>query len=121
MEHAGCGVADKDRMVGRARSGFRGPGAIELLMPALHPIELWQESGRYGNMGGILMEFKISGDRHVTLGPTHEEVVTDQLNANPAAISAEEGSVAAAFSVIALPSKPLLATVPAKLAVGGTL
>src|SRR5207244_9498263 len=40
-------------------------------------IELWQESGRYGHMGGILVEFKLGGDRHVTLGPTHEEVVTD--------------------------------------------
>jgi prolyl-tRNA synthetase len=52
-------------------------GAQELLMPALQPIELWQESGRYGNMGGILMEFQLHSDRHVTLGPTHEEVVTD--------------------------------------------
>jgi prolyl-tRNA synthetase len=52
-------------------------GAVELLMPALHPIELWQESGRHGNMGGILMEFKLNDRTHVTLGPTHEEVITD--------------------------------------------
>ncbi len=52
-------------------------GALELHMPALHPVELWQESGRYGNMGGILMELKVGGDRHVVLGPTHEEPVTD--------------------------------------------
>jgi prolyl-tRNA synthetase len=52
-------------------------GALELLMPALSPVELWQESGRYGHMGGILMELKLSGDRHYVLGPTHEEVVTD--------------------------------------------
>lgn len=52
-------------------------GALELLMPALSPVELWKESGRHGNMGGILMELKLSGDRHYVLGPTHEEVVTD--------------------------------------------
>ena len=52
-------------------------GALEVLMPALQPIEIWQESGRHGNMGGILMEFTLGGDKHVTLGPTHEEVVTD--------------------------------------------
>jgi prolyl-tRNA synthetase len=59
------------------REEMDAAGALELLMPALHPIELWQESGRHKNMGGILMEFKVGGDRHVTLGPTHEEVVTD--------------------------------------------
>ena len=46
-------------------------------MPALQPVEIWQESGRHGNMGGILMEFTLGGDRHVVLGPTHEEAVTD--------------------------------------------
>jgi prolyl-tRNA synthetase len=59
------------------REEMDSAGAIELLMPALHPIELWQESGRDQTMRDILMQFKISGDRHVVLGPTHEEVVTD--------------------------------------------
>lgn len=52
-------------------------GAIELLMPALQPIELWKESGRDESMREVLMRFKISGDRDVALGPTHEEVATD--------------------------------------------
>ena len=52
-------------------------GAQELLMPALSPVELWKESGRHANRGGILRELKLSGDRHYVLGPTHEEVVTD--------------------------------------------
>ncbi len=52
-------------------------GALELLMPTIHPVELWEESGRYNNMGGILMELTLGGDRRVVLGPTHEEVVTD--------------------------------------------
>lgn len=59
------------------RQEMDASGALELHMPALHPVELWQESGRYGNMGGILMELKVGGDRHVVLGPTHEEPVTD--------------------------------------------
>lgn len=59
------------------REEMDASGSLELLMPALQPVELWQESGRYGNMGGILMEFSLGGDRQVTLGPTHEEVVTD--------------------------------------------
>jgi prolyl-tRNA synthetase len=52
-------------------------GAVELLMPALHPIELWDESGRSATMRDVLMRFKISGDKEVTLGPTHEEPITD--------------------------------------------
>jgi prolyl-tRNA synthetase len=59
------------------REEMDAAGAQELLMPALQPIELWQESGRHETMRDILMQFTISGDRHVTLGPTHEEVVTD--------------------------------------------
>src|SRR3954447_17907006 len=37
-------------------------GALELLMPALHPVELWQESGRFDHMGGILMELHLGSD-----------------------------------------------------------
>jgi len=59
------------------REEMDAAGALELLMPALQPVELWEESGRYGHMGGILMELTLSGDRKATLGPTHEEVVTD--------------------------------------------
>jgi prolyl-tRNA synthetase len=51
-------------------------GALELLMPALHPAELWQETGRFGAFGDTLMKVKDrKGALHV-LGPTHEEVVT---------------------------------------------
>jgi prolyl-tRNA synthetase len=61
------------------REELDAAGAVELLMPAIHPVELWRESGRYDNMGGILMELRLGGDRHVVLGPTHEEVITDLL------------------------------------------
>ena len=59
------------------REEMNRAGAIELLMPALQPIELWKETGRYETFGNLLMQLKLSGDRHVALGPTHEEVVTD--------------------------------------------
>ena len=52
-------------------------GAIELLMPALQPVELWKESGRYETFGDLLMKLTISGGHQMALGPTHEEVVTD--------------------------------------------
>ena len=46
-------------------------------MPALQPIELWKESGRYETFGELLMQLEISGGARMALGPTHEEVVTD--------------------------------------------
>jgi prolyl-tRNA synthetase len=71
------GLRVLNKAVRIVREEMDAAGAQELLMPALQPIELWQESGRYENMGGILMELTLSGDRHATLGPTHEEVITD--------------------------------------------
>ena len=62
------------------RQEMDAAGAQELLMPALHPVELWHESKRFGVMGDILMKLNLTGDAHgVThvLGPTHEEVITD--------------------------------------------
>jgi prolyl-tRNA synthetase len=52
-------------------------GAIELLMPALQPIEIWKESGRNETFGETLMRLTISGGHQMCLGPTHEEVITD--------------------------------------------
>ena len=52
-------------------------GAIELLMPALQPVELWKESGRFEAYGDLLMKLTISGNHQMALGPTHEEVITD--------------------------------------------
>ena len=52
-------------------------GAQEVLMPAVIPAELWQESGRWDVYGKELLRFKDRADREFCLGPTHEEVVTD--------------------------------------------
>ncbi len=52
-------------------------GAVELLMPAVQPADLWEESGRWSQFGPELLRFKDRGHRDCCLGPTHEEVVTD--------------------------------------------
>ena len=52
-------------------------GALEVLMPAVVPSELWKESGRWDAYGRELLRFKDRADREFCLGPTHEEVVTD--------------------------------------------
>src|SRR5260221_7286903 len=51
-------------------------GAQEMLLPALHPAEVWQESGRWDVMGQNLFRLKDRFDRDLCLGMTHEEVVT---------------------------------------------
>jgi prolyl-tRNA synthetase len=52
-------------------------GAIELLMPAVQPAELWQESGRWNQYGPELLRIKDRHDRDFCFGPTHEEVISD--------------------------------------------
>jgi prolyl-tRNA synthetase len=52
-------------------------GALELLMPAVQPAELWQESGRWEQYGPELLRFKDRHQREFVIGPTHEEVITD--------------------------------------------
>jgi prolyl-tRNA synthetase len=52
-------------------------GALEILMPAIQPAELWQESGRWDQYGPELLRLKDRHDRPFVVGPTHEEVVTD--------------------------------------------
>ncbi len=52
-------------------------GAQEILMPAVCPAELWQESGRWERYGKELLRIKDRNDRDFCFGPTHEEVVTD--------------------------------------------
>jgi len=59
------------------REEMDAAGALELLMPALQPIELWKESGRYETFGDLLMQLRTASDQHFALGPTHEEVCTD--------------------------------------------
>src|SRR5713101_5225395 len=51
-------------------------GAQEMFLPALHPAEVWQESGRWDIMGDNLFRLKDRFQRDLCLGMTHEEVMT---------------------------------------------
>ena len=52
-------------------------GALELLMPAVQPAELWKESGRWDKYGSLLLRMQDRHKRDYCFGPTHEEVITD--------------------------------------------
>ena len=59
------------------REEMNRAGAIELLMPAVQPAELWQESGRWAVFGPQMLKIKDRHERDFCFGPTHEEVITD--------------------------------------------
>ena len=61
------------------REEMNRAGAIELLMPAVQPAELWKESGRWDFYGKELLRFKDRKDAEFCMGPTHEEVITDLI------------------------------------------
>ena len=61
------------------REEFDEIDAVECLMPALLPAELWQESGRYETYGPLLMKLQDRHGRDYILGPTHEETFTDLI------------------------------------------
>ena len=69
------------RLIGKVeaivREEMNKAGAIELLMPAVLPGELWEESGRWDYYGKELLRFKDRADREFCIGPTHEEIITD--------------------------------------------
>ena len=52
-------------------------GAVELLMPAIQPAELWEETGRWNEFGPQMLKINDRHDRPFCFGPTHEEVITD--------------------------------------------
>ncbi len=58
------------------REEMDAAGAVEILMPVLHPAELWQKSGRWETVGKELMRLKDRHQHDLALGPTHEEVIT---------------------------------------------
>ncbi len=65
------------------REEMDAAGGVELFMPALQPIDLFERTGRKEAFGNVLIKFDVKrGDRtvHLALGPTHEEVVTDLVS-----------------------------------------
>jgi len=59
------------------REEMNKSGALEVLMPAVQPAELWQESGRWEKYGPELLRIHDRHNREFCFGPTHEEVITD--------------------------------------------
>lgn len=59
------------------REEMNAAGALEMLMPAVQPAELWQESKRWDKYGDLLLRMKDRAERDYCFGPTHEEIVTD--------------------------------------------
>ena len=58
------------------REEMNRAGAVEVLMPALQPPEIWQQSGRYETARDVLYKVKDRANKEWVLGPTHEEVIT---------------------------------------------
>ncbi len=57
-------------------------GAQEVLLPSIHPPEIWMKTGRYDLLGPVLIKFKDRHGSELVLGPTHEEIVTDLVANN---------------------------------------
>lgn len=61
------------------RAEMNQAGALEMLMPAVQPAELWQETGRWQDFGDELLKLTDQKQREFCFGPTHEEVITDMI------------------------------------------
>lgn len=59
------------------REEMNAVDALEVLLPALHPAELWRQSGRLEILGEDMIHFKDRHGKENVLGPTHEEIITD--------------------------------------------
>lgn len=59
------------------REEMNKSGAIEVLMPAIQPAELWQETGRWDVFGPQMLKIKDRHEHDFCFGPTHEEIITD--------------------------------------------
>jgi prolyl-tRNA synthetase len=71
------GWRSMEKMIAIVRREMNAAGAAELVMPAVQPAELWQESGRWQAYGVELLRMHDRHKREFCFGPTHEEVVTD--------------------------------------------
>ncbi len=65
------------KVEGVVRAEMNAAGAQELLMPAVQPAELWQETGRWDVFGPQMLKITDRHERSFCFGPTHEEVITD--------------------------------------------
>ena len=65
------------KVEGIVREEMNRAGGQEVLMPAVQPAELWQESGRWDAMGAEMLRLTDRHQREFCFGPTHEEIITD--------------------------------------------
>jgi len=70
------------KIIGIIREEMNRAGASEVLMPALHPAEIWKKSGRYETLGDDKIAFKNRAGHEFVLGPTHEEIITDLVGSS---------------------------------------
>jgi prolyl-tRNA synthetase len=73
------GLRSVQKLESIVREEMNRAGAIELLMPAIQPAELWMESGRWQQYGKELLRIKDRHERDFVFGPTHEEVITETV------------------------------------------
>jgi len=66
-----------NKAIGIVREEMDGIGAQELLLPALNPVEIWEESGRQRDFGAEKFNFLDRKNHQMTLAPTHEEIICD--------------------------------------------
>lgn len=76
------GLRALENIQGIIRQEMNAIGASELLLPALQPLEIWQKTGRDKDLGEVMFKFTDRRQRQVTLGPTHEEIITDLVGKN---------------------------------------
>ena len=74
------GVRSLLRVINIVRTEMNRAGAIEVLMPALQPKDIWERSGRFDVMGPTMFKVNDRQGRTLVLGPTHEEVITDLVS-----------------------------------------
>jgi prolyl-tRNA synthetase len=65
-----------DKINSIIREEMTDMGAQEISMPALHPAEIWQKTGRWNDIGDEMFRLKDRGGRDMCLGMTHEEIIT---------------------------------------------
>lgn len=76
------GVRVLEKVKSIIREELNGSGAQEVLLPAIHPPELWKATGRYDLLGQVLIKFRDRHNKEHLLGPTHEEIITDLIASN---------------------------------------
>ena len=64
------------------REELNKEGALEVLLPAMHPAEIWKKTGRYELLGEVMIKFNDRTGKENVLGPTHEEIITDLVANN---------------------------------------